>query len=215
MDRNYRVNTHNKTISRISTNDRDDRDQNRLWSLPLPVLINRANRWLNASIFGQNREESQCILPVLLLIGISRRSKLIFTGQGLSKACFPHRHARESVHTVINLNARSSGGAPSPPLPSPRSSPIRIAPGVDWNRFTNYRVESSHVNVIFLCTRERLWSLDDLFGEFSFLRVKKYSRNVRSFVYEEIEFEICTCTLDEQFLFFLVFDRIKIRFWTI
>lgn len=114
MDRNYRVNTHNKTISRISTNDRDDRDQNRLWSLPLPVLINRANRWLNASIFGQNREESQCILPVLLLIGISRRSKLIFTGQGLSKACFPHRHARESVHTVINLNARSS----SPPLPT-------------------------------------------------------------------------------------------------
>lgn len=115
---------------------------------PREPLIKRVNFW----------SKSQCILPVLLLIGISRRSKLIFTGQGLSKACFPHRHARESVHTVINLNARSSGGAPSPPFPSPRSSPIRIAPGVDWNRFTNYRVESSHVNVIFLCTRERLIS---------------------------------------------------------
>lgn len=79
--------------------------------------------------------------------------------------------------------------------PSPRSSPIRIAPGVDWNRFTDLpRREFARERDFLVYTHTRGTDLDDLFGEFSFLKTLLVKK---ALFYEEIEYVL-----------------IKIPFWT-
>lgn len=53
----------------------------KMFPSPSPVLINRANTLIKRVNFWSQRGIAMRILPVLPLIGISRRSKLIFTGR--------------------------------------------------------------------------------------------------------------------------------------